>query len=471
MKNLLYFSSFILAALFATSCGDTSIEDWADPMSNPQEESVTIPGFSATGVNPIDLNSAEATVQVFTTNVSALPEGYSVTKYTVVMAPADITGAATTRLQTTDNTLNTADLQSLVETFYGKRPTARTFTTQVYATVDNGKGGAFIDCGTINIVVTPEAPYISEHYYLIGAPSAWSPTETSMPFSHSGENVYDDPIFTVTFPVADGETWFAIADDKTVASGEWSDVLGCKEGNGLNGTTGSIARRSELSDDGSWKIVVDGDAKYVKMTLDMMSYTYTLEKLNFAQYIYEIGANTNWGSCIPLASPNFDGKYTGYAYLNGEYKFKPNEDNWNGDWEKASGDAYAGTLTESGSDNVSAPDAGFYQMNVDLTTMSYSLTAISSISLVGDATGDSSWGTDFDLAYDTATGCWKGTFSLVQGSYKFRADHAWTISWGGTVDQLTTNNGANLSIAEAGTYAFELYIHCEGKSYVNVTKQ
>lgn len=471
MKKLLYFSSFILTALFTTSCGNNEIEDWADPISNPQEESVTIPGFTASAVSPIDLADAESAVTVFTASVSALPDGYSVSKYTVEMTPVGVENATTTTLKTTDCTLSKTDLQALVEEIYGKQPTARTFTTHVYATIDNGNGGALVDCGTINIVLTPEAPYISEHYYLIGAPSAWDPKETSMPFSHSGSNVYDDPVFTITFAVEDGDTWFAITDDKTVASGEWSDVLGCAEGNGNNGMEGSIKRRSELSDDGSWKISVAGDAKYVKMTLNMMSYTYTLEKLNFAEYIYEIGNNTGWASCIPLASPNFDGKYTGYAWLDGEFKFKPNEDNWDGDWEMVTGTAYAGTISESGASNISAPDAGFYQMNVDLTTMTYSLTAISSVSLIGAATGDSSWGTDLDLSYDTSAACWTGTFDLVAGEYKFRANHAWNISWGGTESSLTTNNGANLSIAEAGTYEFKLNVPCEGKSSVTVTKK
>ena len=74
-----------------------------------------------------------------------------------------------------------------------------------------------------------------------------------------------------------------------------------------------------------------------RMTLDMMEYTYTLEELGFAPYIYEIGNNTSWSGTCPLAGINFDGKYRGFAYLNGEFKYKPNpeKDNWTGDWEKS----------------------------------------------------------------------------------------------------------------------------------------
>jgi hypothetical protein len=107
-----------------------------------------------------------------------------------------------------------------------------------------------IDAGKVVLTITPEAPYISQNYYIVGAPSEWNPSCTTMPFNHSGKDVYEDAIFTVTFPVSDGETWFAIADDKTIEANDWPMLLGCAEGNGKNGTTGKIARRTELSDDG-----------------------------------------------------------------------------------------------------------------------------------------------------------------------------------------------------------------------------
>lgn len=289
MKKLICFSSFILASLLTISCSD-SIEDWADPITNEQEESVVaIPGFTASAVSAIDLADAESTVEVFTANTSALPDGYSLTKCTIEMTPTGVDDATATTLKGDANTLSKSDLQSLIEEVYGKQPIARTFSSHVYATVDDGKGGVPVDCGTINIVITPEAPYISDHYYIVGEPSAWSVTETSLPFTHSDENKYDDPYFTVTFPVVDtdgdGAIWFAISDDTSMASGEWSDLLGCAEGNGNNGTSGTIKRRSEIGNDGSWKIST-ADAKYVRMTIDMMSYTYTIELLNFAEYIY-----------------------------------------------------------------------------------------------------------------------------------------------------------------------------------------
>ena len=59
---------------------------------------------------------------------------------------------------------------------------------------------------------------------------------------------------------------------------------------------------------------------------------------------------------------------------------------------------------------------------------------------------------------------------------KFRMNHDWDISWGGAngdgnnFQNLTQTNGTNLNV-EAGTYDFKLYISCEGKNHVVITKK
>ncbi len=121
---------------------------------------------------------------------------------------------------------------------------------------------------------------ISENYYLIGDPSEWSPTCTTMPFSHSDKDVSEDPVFSIEFPVSDGEYWFAVIDDITVAAGSnWEYVFGCAEGNGNNGEEGTLKRRYDLSDDGSFKVLVNGDANFIRMTINVKEYTYKIEKI------------------------------------------------------------------------------------------------------------------------------------------------------------------------------------------------
>jgi len=49
----------------------------------------------------------------------------------------------------------------------------------------------------------------------------------------------------------------------------------------------------------------------------------------------------------------------------------------------------------------------------------------------------------------------KITADLVVGEIKFRANDAWDLALGGTVDALTTSGG-NLAIAAAGNYTITL---------------
>ena len=191
---------------------------------------------------------------------------------------------------------------------------------------------------------------------------------------------------------------------------------------------------------------------------------------SYAEYIYAIGGDTGWSSVYYLSSSKdgdaFTGKYKGFGWLSGEFKFKPNENDWSGDWEFDG----EGKIADNGGSNCPAPaTAGYYMIEVDLTAMTYSLTLINGIGVIGPAQAGG-WDSDTDLAYDSESGLWKGTVELAAGEYKFRANDAWDINWGGDLAALT-QGGGNINLAEAGTYAIELAALCDGKAYATVTKQ
>lgn len=54
----------------------------------------------------------------------------------------------------------------------------------------------------------------------------------------------------------------------------------------------------------------------------------TLVAPAFSTMFYEVGAESGWNTPHPLYGPEGDGKYEGWYYLNGEFKFRPNADNW-----------------------------------------------------------------------------------------------------------------------------------------------
>lgn len=209
-----------------------------------------------------------------------------------------------------------------------------------------------------------------------------------------------------------------------------------------------------------------GGTGYVK-TSDKFNSTINLVKTNYGEFVYEVGNESEWKTAHALHSANFDGIYEGYYYLNGQFKFRPNADNW----DNALGYVSDGKIASSES-NVPDPGAGFYKINVDLSAGTYSLTKIESISIIGSVYGN--WDKDFDLTYNTSNGAWEDTVILTTGEMKFRANHEWDLSWGGKstasdFTNLTANNSKNLKIETAGTYKVQLFISYDGANKVILT--
>ena len=468
MKKYLLYSLLGVAALSATSCNEDFNEDVAAPQQWEQEAAITLPGLSISPVATVDLATASDSVTIFNPSVSGtLPEGATLDNFRVDLVAES--GSTTLNASTTGK-VATTELQAVIEKAYGKRPTERTFTATVYANIMNN-GQASLLKGETTVKAIPVAPQISQHYYLIGAPSAWDPTCVTMPFNHSNKDVYEDPVFSIVFPITDGETWFAVTDDITVEKNDWSQVFGCAEGNGNNGAEGSLKRRADLTDDGSFKVVVEGDAKFIKMTLNMMEYTYKIEKLNFAEFIYVPGNHQGWApdKAPALQSPAFDGVYVGYTYLNGNFKFIK-ERNWNAEYNFNDFATKDAIFFNNDGSNINISEEGFYQIKADVA--SSNLSAVKTTwGIIGPAQAGG-WDTDTDMTWNAADESWTATVELAADEFKFRANDAWAINVGGSLDNLT-QDGGNIKVTEAGTYEVKLFLtrSTSDKMYCTITKK
>lgn len=107
-------------------------------------------------------------------------------------------------------------------------------------------------------------------------------------------------------------------------------------------------------------------------------------------------------------------------------------------------------------------------IEVDLTAMTYKLTLIKTIGIIGPAQAGG-WDNDTDMTYNAEKGTWEATVELAADEMKFRANDAWDINWGGSLDALT-QGGANIKV-EAGTYVIELHALCDGKASATMTKK
>ena len=190
---------------------------------------------------------------------------------------------------------------------------------------------------------------------------------------------------------------------------------------------------------------------------------------SYAEFIYQVGDDSDgWSIVHPLRSAVvddvFNGIYTGFTYLNTEFKFRSHQDSWDApDWGYGGED---GKL-EAQAGNIAVPAPGFYQMTVDLENLTYKLT-LASIGVIGSF---NSWSGDELMTYNAESGALEATISLTAGDeIKFRLNGAWDVNWGGDLNNLE-QDGANIAIDADGTYKIQLFLTYAGGTRAVITKQ
>lgn len=448
MKKLIY--TLAIAAIAAGCTEDFT--DWAQPVTQPDDAAPVEIAFSAANASAIDFSTlASETVQIFVPSISA--EGLSGVTYKVML------GGSESLVADASGTVEAAALKAAVENLYGKRPEIHEIPAAIeaIALID---GVGYKKTAAATVTVTLSAPFISSAYYLIGDVNGWDVSGGEQ-FSHSGRDVYDDPVFTLTVEIASAPSYWKISPKENHDAASWdavgeASILGVAE-DGSTSLSGSLA----TGNPGAAQIE---EAGLYKFTINMMDYTYEIVKLEFSEFLWAPGNHNGWGfgEKAALYGPNFDGFYSGFLALDGEFKLTP-APNWDSDFGAGSGE---GLLAQPAGNLYAAP--GFYFMQVDLAQMTYSLTEITGFSIIGSVYGN--WDADADMTFDAETSSFTFTGELSAGEYKFRANYDWGINLGGSEDSLWAD-GANLVLAEDGTYTIVLYPTYNGDSHCTVAKQ
>ena len=446
-KKILSLIAFVASLAACTE----DYKDWVSPQTVAQPETVTFGDGSITSVGVIDLNSVtDENVKVCSiTAPTASKEGFE-PSYTLTIG--DDTYALTA-----DGTMSAADLQAYFVGQYGSRPVERDGAATVSMWLSNGQTAVkTATSAPFTIKAIPQAPDIEAAYYLTGSINGWDNTDMTYKLTNDGSDPYENPTFKLRIPATeDGSNIEFKMTPESGIGGDWSGCLaaGTEEGKFNYGNDG-----------GNLIITADPDALFYDLVFNMLDQTWKATPVGFNEFIYEIGNESGWSENHPLHG-NGLGQYSAVIYLDGEFKFKPNKDDWNGDWEKASGDAAGGTLTPDGGPNVDAAAPGFYFVEVDLKEMTYRLTSVSTISIIGSVRG--SWDTDIDMTYNENLKCWEARETLNAGEFKFRLNHDWAINWGGTLDDLI-QGGANLQLAADGPYIIRIFLSDEAPAHCTV---
>lgn len=322
---------------------------------------------------------------------------------------------------------------------------------------------------------------IADTYYLIGSPGEWNAESAkTQKFSHSDKDVSEDPVFTYTFDGSGGEMWFAFGDEEAinaVAEGTWNKLFGTTGAS--EDFSGSFDRRYNL--DGDHSFHVDGLAKKYRFTINMAEMTYEIKAINFAEYIWEAGVNNDWGAIEqPLYCADGNGLYTGFFYAQdadwsggkGAFKFTGAFNNWdNGNYGTGTNDEQGGTLIDDGGSGNVLVTPGFYRADVNMADMTFTLTRINSVFVVGSAVNND-WDTGVEMTYNLEKRCWETTTTLGEGVIKFKGNGTWDNqdgNWGGTLDNIINGSNDNIPISVTGKVHIEFYPKCDTKSYATIT--
>lgn len=420
--------------------------DWGTPQSNPQEEAVSFGKGSVTPVDVINLADVKTEKVKVASIVAPTSSNASYTptyKINIGGRAFDIDA---------EGNMAKADLVNYIVDKFGKRPTERDIDATLDAWVSNGATAVKMATSeTFQVKAIPEAPVIEEGYYLVGDMfttddvDGWT-KEVAKAFNHSDKDVYEDPVFTVSFETTKADQYWKIIPKKNIDADDLSaaGVVGPKVDDD-DSMTGALTN----GDAKAGKIAKAG--KY-KLTINMMDYTYTIEEVNYDPFIYFIGSTDGWKSSDQKLAlvDEAKGVYTGYVYVadpNGaglQFKFQRVAGSWDNEINAGAFVSFGGAATnENGNIGVNAGE-GVYYFDVNLSEGTITATKIETMGMIG---GFNNWDGDAVMTWNAEEYCFEATnVGVTADGWKFRVNGGWDINLGGSLNNLTAG-GDNITVA------------------------
>ena len=384
MKKKILYSLAVLASVTLASCnGD--YDDWAQPQHNPQEEAITIPGFTATPVvQSIDCSSVTTdSVSIFTLSEAALPEGFTLDNARLEIIPQGEDNAIKKNVNASiEGKSAVADLSEVTASFYGKRPIAHPFVAHVYLNAVKNGDAVLIDAGKFNLEMTPKAPFIDSGYYLVGDMTDWK-LSPDFKFTHSGANVYEDSKFTLVFTTKDDKQCWKIIPQGNVDTGNiWAvendpkGVVGIENDgdDAMKGTLLTTTSKGEKA--GAGKIAKAGT---YQMTINMMDYTYTIIQPTTYEHVGLIGVGNDWVNDVDMTEVTPHNWFIETTIPEGNFKIRANH-KWDNsaNWGYAEGQEFSSTgklITSPVSQGIKVA-GGKYRISFNDITLEYSIIAV-----------------------------------------------------------------------------------------------
>ena len=284
------------------------------PESQLQVSDVTVANNTPASINLADYFNLEAgTVTAIPIGTATVKEG-AMPANTILKAEVEFSKEAdfansiildaNSLIGTNEISVNPSQLQDA----YFNEITRNPATTDLYIrtmlyTVTGGTAEAIIGKPGENYYAQSTVKFtplnkvqISPAYYVIGAAGGWSADGArTQKFNHSDADVYEDPIFTIIVDAGGDDAWFAIGDDTALDAiannNDWTKLFGTKGAS--ENLEGTMDFRYNLGGDHSFHVT---GAKKIRITLNMLEYSYKIEPVNIADAYYLVGGPGSWSS-------------------------------------------------------------------------------------------------------------------------------------------------------------------------------
>lgn len=341
--------------LSVASCTD-DYTDWNAPQHNDQPATVQFGNGSVTETQAINLAEVTTpTVKVANITAPTADGDYAASgeyKITLGGKSLDITAAGE---------VSTEELQNVIVSNYGKVPVQRDMDATIKTWATNEKSYIKFESATFKVQATPKAANIEQAYYLAGdifADGYNKDVVKTHALTHSDNNVWDDPNFSIEVKVTEANRTFKIVPASSLMK---SDIL--------DGAFGSGSKEGTLASNGN-AITIEKAGKYT-ITINMEKLTYEVKK---APSLFLTGSAYNWGKTesdwkqLIQYNGSKETYWTMIYFSEGElFKFAP-QDAWVdefGDQATIVDNAGAGIVSAGGKDhNLKVGKAGWYLLRV-----------------------------------------------------------------------------------------------------------
>ena len=480
MKKIKLFSALALTVVMA-SCDDFDLpnppgQSNSDPEAYFANTDLALAPVSET----LQLTAAtEANQFVTVANITKLenfPADYTLEVDMEVGSDAQF--SKTTTLTTTIDgdalTLDPSMLNGAIQSVISKAPGTYEVNSRfvAYAAKDNTR----LRLGGINNYYLTEAidvktydaeKVIENMYYVVpcdanGTPN-WNAAMAMNNTAGEGAIGYDHPEFTLKIESPDPDGYyFKIGAQSVVTAKDASQLLGVNlsDEQGMTGKLGASY--------GVGHVIITGD---VLLTINVEEDSYAASYAFSLLYPYSGSLNAN--TVMKLYTDNYV-NYSGVCAINNQWFLGASEDKKQAPLFKQDAEnepeisedglSMNGLLsTAADAAQIKTPVKGntLYWVDVNLPQLTYSMTAIQTLSVIGSA---NDWSNDEDKVVDLTPSkdfkTWTATDIKVGPEFKLNANHAWDIDFGGEAAGTdsegnlvfnVTMKGSNLNVEE-GTY-------------------